>query len=65
MGYLRAGSGFDFGEDRFREVGVGSDVLDIVEVFEGIEKDHRVVTRGVSKISDGMVVRLPESGTGG
>ncbi len=36
-----------------------------IEVFEGLRDGDRVVTRGVSKIADGMSVRLPESGMGG
>jgi RND family efflux transporter MFP subunit len=35
-----------------------------LEVFEGIDSGDRVVTRGMTKVSDGMSVRLPESGAG-
>jgi RND family efflux transporter MFP subunit len=35
-----------------------------LEVFEGLDGGDRIITRGMSKLSDGMSVRLPESGTG-
>jgi len=35
-----------------------------LEVFEGLGDGDRVVTRGMSKLRDGMAVRLPESGAG-
>jgi RND family efflux transporter MFP subunit len=35
-----------------------------LEVFEGLNDGDRVVTRGMSKLHDGMAVRLPESGAG-
>lgn len=35
-----------------------------LEIFDGLSDGDRVVTRGMSKLHDGMLVRLPESGAG-
>lgn len=50
---------------RRRAVEVGELTAAGLEVFGGLSDGDRLVTAGWSKIEDGMVVRLTESGTGG
>jgi membrane fusion protein (multidrug efflux system) len=44
---------------RRQQIEVGGRLFGVVEVLSGLEQGDRIVTEGVVKLRDGMVVRLP------
>ena len=62
--YVVVDDGPDLGRIERREVVVGDLAAGgQLEILEGLLAGDRLITRGISKMSDGMAVRLPESGT--
>ena len=49
------------GQVHRKKVDVGDLTADGLEIFSGLSDGDRVITAGISKLTDGMIVRLPEN----